>query len=141
MTGCVVWELNSLILTGRTLRTFSAVLSDCLPLALVHEASATKSPLKAACPEVTSKVAPTMAPGATGSGNVLLPEATAAQPLGAERLSLTFVAGASVVFVNVAVVSCEDPGVKVCSPGGVAAADAGARLTAGTADLAATMLA
>src|ERR1017187_10745593 len=114
MKGCVVWELNSLILTGKALRTFSTILSDCLPLALVHETSATMSPLKAVCPEVTLKVALTLAPGATGSGNVLLPEAAAVQPPGAERLSLTFVAGASVVFVNVAVVSCEDPGVKVC---------------------------
>ena len=50
-------------------------------------------------------------------------------------------AGAPVVFVNVTVVSCEDPGENVCSPGGVAIADAGARLSRGTSYLAATTLA
>ena len=63
---------NSLILTGLTFRTFSAVVSDCFaPLAgFVHEALPTRSPLKAAGPEVTLKVALTLAPGATGSANV-----------------------------------------------------------------------
>ena len=63
---------NSLILIGLTFRTFSAVVSDCLaPLVtLVHEALPTRSPLKGAGPEVTLKVALTLAPGATGSANV-----------------------------------------------------------------------
>ena len=62
---------NSLILTGLTFRTFSAVVSDCvLPSRFVHEALPTRSPLKAAGPEVTLKVALTLAPGATGSANV-----------------------------------------------------------------------
>ena len=39
--------------------------------------------------------------------------------LGTEMLNLTPAAGAPVVFVNVTVVSCEDPGVNVWSPGGV----------------------
>ena len=52
---------------------------------------------------------------------------TAVHPLGTERLSLTPAAGAPVVLVKVRVVSCEDPGEKVWSPGGVAVADAGAR--------------
>src|SRR6266511_1608276 len=60
---------NSLILIGLTLRTFSLVVSDCLaPVAgFVHEAVPTRSPLKAAGPEVTVKVALTVAPGATES--------------------------------------------------------------------------
>ena len=62
-------------------------------------------------------------------------------PLGTEMLNLTPVAGAPVVFVNVTVVSCEDPGENVWSPGGVAVADAGARLSRGTSYLAATTLA
>ena len=64
---------NSLILIGLTFRTFSAVVSDCvLPLAwFVHEALPTRSPLKAAGPEVTLKVALTLAPGATGSAIVI----------------------------------------------------------------------
>ena len=58
---------NSLILIGLTFRTFSAVVSDCFaPFAFVHEALPTRSPLKAAGPEVTLKVALTLAPGATG---------------------------------------------------------------------------
>src|SRR5580700_8753182 len=62
---------NSLILTGLTFRTFSAVVSECFPLAgLVHWALATRSPLKAAAPEVTLNVALTLAPGATASANV-----------------------------------------------------------------------
>src|SRR5215475_5088248 len=63
---------NSLILTGLTFRTFSAVVSDCFaPLVwFVHWAWPTRSPLKAAGPEVTLKVALTLAPGATGSAIV-----------------------------------------------------------------------
>src|SRR5690349_4850775 len=60
---------NSLILIGLTFRTFSAVVSDCFaPLVwFVHWALPVRSPLKAAGPEVTLKVALTVAPGATGS--------------------------------------------------------------------------
>ena len=63
---------NSLILIGLTFRTFSAVVSDCFaPLVwFVHWALPARSPLKAAGPEVTLKVALTLAPGATGSANV-----------------------------------------------------------------------
>ena len=50
-------------------------------------------------------------------------------------------AGASVVLVNVTVVSCEEPGENVWSPGGVAVADAGARASACTAYLATATLA
>ncbi len=56
-------------------------------------------------------------------------------------LNLTPTAGAPVAFVKVTVVSCEDPGENVWSPGGVVAADAGARLSVGTSYLAATTLA
>src|ERR1019366_4427128 len=143
LPGATVLMRNSLILTGPTLRTFSAVASDCfLPLAgFVQEALPMRSPLKAAGPEVTLKVAVALAPGAIGSANVVGPEAAAAHPFGAEMLNLTPAAGAPVVFVNVTVVSCEEPGENVWSPGGVAVADAGARLTSATSYLAAATLA
>src|SRR5512136_1825346 len=136
---------NSLILTGLTFRTFSAVVSESvLPLA-DQEALATRSPLKAAGAEVTLKVALTLAPGATGSANVfdapLAPETTDVHPAGAEMLNWRPVTGAPVVFVKVTVVSWEDRGENVWSPGGVATADAGARLSRGTSYLAATTLA
>ena len=79
-------DANSLILTGLTFRTFSAVVSDCFaPLVgFVHEALPTRSPLKAAGPEVTLKVALTLAPGATGSAKVfdvsVVPETTRSTP-------------------------------------------------------------
>src|SRR5208337_1988242 len=139
---------NSLILTGLTFRTFSAAVSDCfLPLVgFVQEALPTRSPLNAAGPEVTLKVALTLAPGATGSANLfgvsLVPGTREVHCLlGTEMLNLTPTAGAPVVFVKVTVVSCEDPGVNVWSPGGVAVADAGARLSRATSYLAATTLA
>src|SRR5690348_1941045 len=90
---------NSLMRTGLTLRTFSAVVSECFaPAGLVQEALATRSPLYAAGPEVTLKVALTLAPGATGSENAFavsaVPETTAVHCLpGTVMLSLTFVAG------------------------------------------------
>src|SRR5258708_31852833 len=88
---------NSLILIGLTFRTFSAVVSDCvLPLGFVHETLPTRSPLKAAGPEVTLKVALTLAPGATGSAIVAdvweVPGTTEVHCLlGTEMLSLTHV--------------------------------------------------
>src|SRR5512139_2034166 len=138
---------NSLILTGLTFRTFSAVVSDCVtPLvASFHEARPTRSPLKGAGPEVTLKVALTLTPGATGSAilsDVLVePLATKVHCAGAEMLNVTPVAGAAVVFVNVTVVSCEDPGENVWSPGGVAVADAGDSDSRGTSYFAATTFA
>ena len=139
---------NSLILIGLTFRTFSAVVSDCfLPFGgFVHETLPTRSPLKAAGPEVTLKVALTLAPGATGSAivaDVLVVPGTMEVHclLGTVMLNWTPTAGAPVVFVNVTVVSCEDPGENVWSPGGVAVAEAGARLSRGTSYLAATTLA
>src|SRR6185503_7768161 len=116
---------NSLILIGLALRTFSAVFSDCVcPLEFVHEALATRSPLKAAGPEVTLKVALTVAPGTTGSVKVfdvsVPPVTTEVHPSGTAMLNLTPVAGAPVVLENVTVVSCEEPGANVWSPGGVA---------------------
>src|ERR1700678_3663710 len=117
---------NSLILTGLTFRTFSAVVSECFPPAVlpevgfVHEALPTRSPLKAAGPEVILKVALTLAPGATGSANVadvlVAPETKAVHCLGTETLNWTPNAGAPVVFVNVRVVSCEEPGENVWIP-------------------------
>src|SRR6185436_9169291 len=63
---------NSLILIGPTLRTFSDVVSVCvLPFEeSVHETLPIRSPLRAATPEVTLKVALTLAPGAMGSAIV-----------------------------------------------------------------------
>src|SRR3954452_17790501 len=124
---------NSLILTGVTFRTFSAVVSDCFaPLVwFVHWALPTRSPLKAADPDVTLKVALTLAPGGTGLENVAGVVATEVHCRGREMLNWTPVAGAPEVLVNVTVVSCEDPGENVWSPGGVAVADAGARFRRG----------
>src|SRR5450759_1536748 len=134
---------NSLILIGLTFRTFSTVVSDCVtPLvAFFHETRPTRSPLKAADPEVTLKVTLMLAPGSTGPAIVADVLSTAVHCLGAEMLNLTSVTGAPVVFLNVTVVSCEDPGENVWSPGGVAVADAGARLSRGSSYLAATTLA
>src|ERR1035437_3158086 len=105
---------NSLILIGLTFRTFSTVVSECFPplVWFVHWALPTRSPLKAAGLEVTLKVALTLAPGATGSANVadvlVVPETKEVHCLlGTEMLNWTPTAGASVVFVNVTVVSCE----------------------------------
>src|SRR6476660_277879 len=98
---------NSLILIGLTFRTFSAVVSDCFaPLVwFVHWALPTRSPLKAADPDVTLNVALTLAPGATGLENVAGVVATKVHCLGTEMLNWTPVAGAPVVLVNVTVVS------------------------------------
>src|SRR5262245_50308121 len=95
---------NSLILMALTFRTFSAAASDCVwPFELVHEALPTRSPLKAAGPEVTLNVALTDAPGATGSANVfdvsLELESTEVHPAGTVMLSLTRVTVAPVVLV------------------------------------------
>src|SRR5271169_4858190 len=102
----------SLILTGLTFLTFSVADSECVfPLEPVQERLATRSPLKAAGPEVTLKVALTLAPGATGPANVFevwLASPTTVHCLGAEILNWTPVAGAPVVFVNVTVASCDD---------------------------------
>src|SRR5207244_2688262 len=95
---------NSLIFTGLTFRTFSAVVSDCVRPFVIQEALPTRSPLNASGPDVILKVALTVAPGAIGPGNDLA--ACVVQPLCAGMLSLTPVAGAPVVFVNVTVVSC-----------------------------------
>src|ERR1700724_282877 len=139
---------NSLILIGLTFRTFSAVVADCvLPavppeVVFVHDALPTMSPLKAAGPEVTLKVALTLAPGATGPAmvaDVLAPPVTnEGHCLGTEMLNWTPSARAPGVSVNVTVVSCEEPGEKVWSDGGVAIADAAASLSRCTSYLAAT---
>src|ERR1017187_9751784 len=139
--GELVLMRNSLILIGLTFRTFSAVVASSFFAPLAHDALPTRSPLKAAGAEVTLNVALTLAPGATGSANVVGPEAAAVQPFGAEMLNLTPVAGAPVVFVNVTVLFCEDPGENVWSPGGVAVAEAGATLSRCTSYLADATLA
>src|SRR5580693_10582184 len=94
---------SSLIFTGLAFRTFSVIGPDCfVPLAwFVQEALPTKSPLKAADPDVTLNVALTLAPGATGPGKVFavseLPATTADHWCGTERLNLMSAAGAPVV--------------------------------------------
>src|SRR3990172_2501080 len=137
---------NSLILIGLTFRTFSTVVSDCvLPVVeFVHETLPIKSPLNAAGPDVTLKVALTLAPGATGSAFVtdvlVVPATEEVHCLGTEMLNVTAVAGPPVVFVNVTVVSCDDPGENVWSPGGVAVAGAGARFRRAPSSFATTPL-
>src|ERR1017187_3653454 len=107
MNEFVDWVLNSLILIGLTFRTFSAVVSDSFPplVGFVHQTRPTRSPLKAAGPEVTLKAALTLVPGATGSAKAfdvsVVPEARAVHPLGTKMLNLTPIAGVPVVFVNV----------------------------------------
>src|SRR3954451_666791 len=139
---------NSLILIGLTLRTFSVVVSARLApfIGFAHEALPIRSPLKLAAPEVTLKVALTVAPGATGPGNVtdvsVVPGTKEVHCLlGTVMLNFTPTAGDPVVFVNDTVVSWLEPGVNVCSPGGVAVAEAGARLSRCASYLAATTLA
>src|ERR1700683_1067524 len=91
---------NSLILTGLTFRTFSAVVSDSFTslVCFVHQTLPVRSPLNAAGPEVTLKVALTLAPGATGSANVFDDSVVPSTKelhwlLGTEMLSLTPTAG------------------------------------------------
>src|SRR5581483_994784 len=108
---------NSLILIGLMFRTFSATVSDWVRPLAAQEALPTTSPLKAADPDVTLKVALTPAPGATGSVKVfdvsVVPETTEVQPVGTEMLNFTPAAGAPVVFLNVTILSREDPGENV----------------------------
>src|SRR5215472_2102289 len=138
---------NSLILIGLTFRTFSAVVVNCLPprVGFVHAALPIRSPLKGTGPEVTWKVALTLAPGATESNVCDVSVVPATNEVhnrsGTEMLSFTPTAVDPVVFVNVTVESCADPGVNVWSPGGVAVAEAGVRLSRCTSYAAATMLA
>jgi hypothetical protein len=107
---------NSLIVIGLTLRAFSTAESDCFapPAEFAHRTLPTRSPLNAAADDVTLNVALTLAPGATGSQSsrtfLSVPGTTAVHPLGTDMLKFDAVAGATVVFVNVTVVSCEDPG-------------------------------
>src|SRR5262249_10518659 len=138
---------NSLILIGLTFRAFSAVVSDCvLPfIAFVHETLPTRSPLKAASPEVTLKVALTLAPGATGPAIVtavlVVPGPTEVQCLGTEILNLIPVAGARVELVNPGVRSADGPGENVWSPGALAGAAAGGKPSRCRSYLGATTLA
>src|SRR5262245_30004208 len=139
---------NSLILIGPAFRTFAAVVSICVApvAAFFHETLPTRSPLKAAGPDVTLNVALTSSPGATGSAIVIevfvVPWTTDVHRVfGRTTLSVTPVAGAPVVFVNVTVVSCEEPGANVCNPGGLATAEAGAIISRATSYFAATTFA
>ena len=108
---------NSLILTELTLRTFSLADSVWNAPLTVHEAFASRSPLKGVGPEVTVKVALTLSPGAIGAGNEAGPEATAIHPAGTERLRRSPATGAPVVFRKVTVESCEEAGANVGQEG------------------------
>ena len=120
---------NSLILIGADVAHLLGRASRCASRRWSGSSTArvpTRSPLKAAGPEVTLNVALALAPGATGPAIVAVRravplDATAVHcALGTAMLSWTPVAGAPMVLVNVTVVSCDDPGENVCSPGGAA---------------------
>src|SRR5262245_54986854 len=102
---------NSLILTALTLRTFSVAVSDCVtPLVgFFQETRPARSPLNGERVEVTLNVALTVAPGAIGPEFGAELFATAVHPFGVEMLNLTSVTSIPVVFLNVTVVSCEEP--------------------------------
>ena len=102
---------NSLILIGLTFRTFSVVVAVCLAWFAWLVHAALPSTTDVHCLE------------------------------GKEMLSFTPTAVDAVVLVYVTVDSWLEPGANVCSPGGVAVAEAGVRLSACTAYVAATMLA
>src|SRR6187455_1232244 len=123
---------NSLIVIGLTLRTFPIAVSDCFtPAAVVHSAVATRSPLNGIGPAVTLTGKLTLAPGATDSDSwATRPKVL--HPLGGAIRNATPVTGAPVVFVNVIVMSCDDPGANVCNAG---------MLTRATSYFAATTLA
>src|SRR5580765_249902 len=110
---------NSLILIGLTLRTFSTAVScngRACPV-ITTDAVPTRSPLNAAGPDVTLNIALALAPGATESGIVadvlVVPTTTDVHPFGAVMLNSTEVTGRPVVFVNVTVLSCDEPGENV----------------------------
>ena len=128
---------NSLILTGLTLRTFSAAVSDCFAArSVVQRALADQVAVEGRRPRGHLEGRAHARARSDRVGNVFddfcVPGADSGPLLAGQRRcsASTPVAGAPVVLVNVTVVSCDDPGVNVCSPGGVAVADAGARLTA-----------
>ena len=66
---------------------------------------------------------------------------TAVQRAGTAMLSSTPVTAAPVVFVNVTVVSCDDPGENVCKPAGRRGRESGVTLTRATSYFAATTFA
>src|SRR5512146_3347543 len=118
LPGARVPMRNSLILIGSTFRTFSTLVTHrVLPCASVHRASPMRSPFKGLDPEVTWKVALTLAPVASGpatsAGRGSLPERREVHcRLGREMLNMMSVTGASAVLVNVTVVAWEDRGEK-----------------------------
>src|SRR5689334_12636799 len=115
VASAVVPMRNSLIFTGGVLRARSAIDADCVAPFAVHVAVPTRSPLKLAGPDVTVNVRLTLSPGATGPAIVSEPPWTAAlQPAGSDRPSLTSVAGAPDVLVNVTIVGRLEPGANVC---------------------------
>src|SRR3954471_13314393 len=98
----------SLILIGLLFRTCSVVVPLCRGPwpGVVQAPRPVRSPSNAAAPEVTVKVALTLAPGATdsnGCGVAVVAVTTEFHPAGVDRLSLTPEAGDSEVFVNVSV--------------------------------------
>ena len=104
-------------LTGLTLRTFSVIVSVLVLLFAVQVSLPIRSPLNAAGPDVTLKVAVTLPPGTITSSNFFEVDwefkTTDFHPLGTVMLSVTPFTAAPVVFVYVIVVFCEDCGAKV----------------------------
>src|SRR5215472_9058457 len=123
----VVPTRNSLITIGSVLRTASLEVTDwLLPSWAVQVAVPFRSPLNDWLPDVTLKVALTLAPGATDANEVWLPPATVdCQPVGTDNCRFTFVAADAAVLVNVKVDCCDEPGLNVCNPVGCAVSDAG----------------
>ena len=124
---------NSLILTGEMFRTFSAIFSDCVwPFArprgvgdhVAVEGRRSRGDLEGRAHGGARRDRLSERLGRLGAAGD-----HAVHPVGTARLSLRPVTGAPVVLTNVTVVSCEEPGANVWSPGGVATADAGAMLS------------
>src|SRR6185312_13857311 len=139
MNDCVAPLANSLIFTGLVLRNFTVAVSDCgMPLT-DQDALATRSPLKAAEPDVILYLTVSLAPGAMVPG--ISPSAVEVHCLGSARFNLSPVIGVVVVFLKVKAAVCDDPGENVKSPSGRSFADAEVTLSAATSYFAATILA
>src|SRR5579863_1131310 len=105
----------SLILTGNALRTLCTVVSlnassvDCS----FQSALPVRKPASALAGEVMLKAALALAPGAIGSISVFEAATADFHPVGRETLNLTPCSDAAVMFLNVTVTSCEEPGVNI----------------------------
>src|SRR5436190_22088658 len=116
MRSAKIPRRTSWILLRTPLRSWSIVISTAFPRPLVHCAVAFTKPAPVAAGAVTVNVALTLAPGAIGSCNVTAPPAdpgaAARHPAGRARRTVAPGTTASIVFVNVAVTGCANPGVN-----------------------------